>query len=168
MNGQCKVTAANAAFTATADLPRLANEAALARPLLARWRNYVAGLEANAVPTLVFVYSHLDEVEQAILSSSCDGARAAAAAAVERLRRKAADFDLVRKQHARKMAQQFDDGQPSDKGDGRTICKNLVGTGSRLNTLRVCMAPREWAKLHESGQEATREMQDKRRVNAPF
>ena len=53
---------------------------------------------------------------------------------------------------------------PGDK----VICKTLIGTGSRLNTERVCMAKREWDKLHESGQQATTEMQNVPRVNKPF
>lgn len=165
---QCKVSAARATFTATAELPRLVDEHGLARPLLARWRNYVARLEASEMATLVFVYHNLDQVERAVLASSCEGAKAAGAAAVEQLRSKAAAFELERQKYSRRSLSFAEDSGVSDRKADRPICKDLIGTGSRLNSLRVCMAPREWAKLHESGQQATREMQDKPRVNRPF
>jgi len=166
--GRCRVVGVEARFAASADLPRLVNEQKLAPENLARWRRYVASLEASEVTNLVFVYYHLDEVEKAISASSCEDAKAAGMAAVETLKAKAAAFERERELHARKTERAFGDAQAPDAQAANTICKNLVGTASRLDTLRVCMTKREWAKLHASGEQATREMQDKRRTNRPF
>ena len=89
-NGQCRITTAKATFTATADLPRLANERALRPEVLDSWRAYVAGLEAAAAAKLWFIHDHLGDVEKAILASSCEGAQDAGAAAVARLKQQEA------------------------------------------------------------------------------
>ena len=47
---------------------------------------------------------------------------------------------------------------PSD--DAKIVCKTIQPTGSRLGGERICLPKREWRRLHESGKEATREMQD--------
>ena len=44
--------------------------------------------------------------------------------------------------------------------DAKIICRTVVPTGSRIGGERVCLPKREWRRLHESGQQATREMQD--------
>jgi hypothetical protein len=44
--------------------------------------------------------------------------------------------------------------------DARIVCKTITPTGSRLGGERICLPKREWRRLHESGQEATRDMQD--------
>jgi predicted secreted Zn-dependent protease len=166
--GRCNVVDVEARFAASAELPRLIDEQKLQPEILARWRKYVASLEASEVTNLVFVYYHLDEVEKAIRASNCEGARAAGIAAVETLKAKAAAFERERELQARKAERAFGDAQAPDAKAANVICKNLTGTWSRLDTLRVCMTKREWAKLHESGEQATREMQDKRRTNRPF
>lgn len=91
-NGQCKVTTAQATFTATANLPKLANEQALSKSDLADWRRYIAGVEATQAASLWFVHDHVHDVEKAILASSCEGADGAGSAAVEQLRSQAAEF----------------------------------------------------------------------------
>jgi predicted secreted Zn-dependent protease len=90
--GQCKVTSAQATFTATANLPKLANEQALSQQDLATWRRYIAGVEATQAASLWFVYDHIHDVEKAILASSCEGADSAGSAAVQQLRSQAAEF----------------------------------------------------------------------------
>jgi hypothetical protein len=47
---------------------------------------------------------------------------------------------------------------PSD--DAKIVCKTVTPTGSRLGGQRICLPKREWRRLHETGQEATRDMQD--------
>ena len=89
--GQCKVTDAKATFSATVGLPRLVAEKGHSPELLAYWRNYLANIENMQAASLWFVYERVPEVEKAILASSCDGAQAAANAAVQRLRAQAAE-----------------------------------------------------------------------------
>ena len=167
-NAQCKIEDVQVSFAAQADLPRLANEHQLKAPFLKQWHRYVEGLQANELPTLAFVYSQLDAVRDAVLASRCEQAKATAAAAVEGLKAHAAAFELARQKQARRTEQMFADAGLFDTPTAKPICKGLAGTGSRLNRLRVCMLPREWELLHRSGEEATRELQDVRRPNAPF
>lgn len=91
--GQCKVTAAKATFSASVSLPRLVNNKTHTPQLLATWRNYLANIENIQATNLWFVYDHMRDVEKAILASSCAGAQAAGAAAVERLKAQAAEFE---------------------------------------------------------------------------
>ena len=53
-----------------------------------------------------------------------------------------------------------------DTAPEKPVCKAMMATGSRLSTLRVCMMRREWEMLQQSGEAATREMQQKRRLNS--
>ena len=44
--------------------------------------------------------------------------------------------------------------------EAKIVCRTITPTGSRLGGERICLPKREWRRLHESGQEATRDMQD--------
>jgi hypothetical protein len=44
--------------------------------------------------------------------------------------------------------------------DLKIVCKTVTATGSRLGGQRKCLPKKEWRRLHESGQEAAREIQD--------
>ena len=70
-DGQCRVTAARANVTASADLPRLADDTRIDKPTRARWQDYVGLLEQNSIATLAFVYQNLGTVERAMLASDC-------------------------------------------------------------------------------------------------
>jgi predicted secreted Zn-dependent protease len=91
-NGQCKVTGAKATFSATVTLPRLAANPSHTPELLATWRAYIAGVENSHAADLWFVYDRLRTVESAILASTCETAQSAGAAAVERLKAEAAEY----------------------------------------------------------------------------
>ena len=91
-NGQCKIVTAHAAVTATADLPRLLNEAKFPPRDLLSWQDYLANLEVTAAGKFWFVHDHVGDVEKAVLASSCEGAQAAGAAAIDRLKQQAAAF----------------------------------------------------------------------------
>jgi hypothetical protein len=52
--------------------------------------------------------------------------------------------------------------------DEKVVCKTLVGTGSRLNTERICMTRKEWRKLAEGGEEETRRLQDQSSRGGPI
>jgi predicted secreted Zn-dependent protease len=151
-NGQCNVTAARATLTATADLPRLANEQALEGRMVERWRHYAAELEASQMVILVFVYSHLDQVEKAMLASSCNSARGAGTAAVEQLRNKTAAINLEREQRFSVSQWLQATADAPDEGADGVVCKDLAGTGSMRNALRVCMVSREWEILRKIDQ----------------
>ena len=45
--------------------------------------------------------------------------------------------------------------------DSRVICRVMRGTGSRLGSAKVCMPQREWQRMWDNGQEATRNIQDR-------
>jgi predicted secreted Zn-dependent protease len=149
---QCKVTSARAMLTATADLPRLVDEHAMETPMLGRWRHYAAELEASQLVALVFVYSHLDRVEQAMLASTCQGAKAAGTAAVEQLRNRTTALTLEREQRYSLSQWLLTDADVTDAGADKVICKDLAGPASSRNPLHVCMVPREWETLRESGE----------------
>lgn len=91
-NGQCKIVDAHATVTATVDLPRLLNDAKFPPRDLLSWQNFLANLEVTAAGKLWFVQDHAGDIEKAVLASSCEGAQAAGAAAIERLRAQAAAF----------------------------------------------------------------------------
>ena len=45
--------------------------------------------------------------------------------------------------------------------DAKIVCKTVMGTGSRLNTQRLCMPRREWQRMWDNGKETTAGLQDK-------
>jgi predicted secreted Zn-dependent protease len=92
LNGVCKVDSATATFKAVAMMPRLATEQKLKPADQVVWHNYLAMADAAQAATLWFAHDHARDVEQAILASTCDGAQAAGAAAVEKLRTQVAEF----------------------------------------------------------------------------
>lgn len=47
----------------------------------------------------------------------------------------------------------------TNKDDARVICRDLIGTGSRLNTQRVCLPKREWDRMHTESSEGLRKRQ---------
>jgi predicted secreted Zn-dependent protease len=82
---RCTITGVTLKFTATASLPRLVVQEKTPAPVLAAWNGYVAQLEARQAAQLKFAYDRRDEVERAILASSCESWQAAADAALTRL-----------------------------------------------------------------------------------
>ena len=43
--------------------------------------------------------------------------------------------------------------------DAKIICRTLIGTGSRLNTQRVCLPKREWDRMYTENSEGVRKTQ---------
>lgn len=72
-------------FRAEVVMPRLVTVEGVAPPVLAHWQNYVASIEQQQADRLRQPYSRLSEVERAIMASSCEGANAAANAAIARI-----------------------------------------------------------------------------------
>ncbi len=164
-DGQCRVTAARAGLTATADLPRLADDARVANPFRERWQSYVGQLEQNSIATLLFVYQNLGSIEQVMLGSDCEKARSVAAAAIEQLRAQAVLLDEVRERRLARLNESLAEFRPIKRRDEKTVCKILIGTGSRLNSLRTCMAVREWERLAVQAESFTRKIQDSHVIN---
>lgn len=48
----------------------------------------------------------------------------------------------------------------TNKDDSKIICRTLLGTGSRLNSERVCLPKREWQRMWDEGREMTSAAQD--------
>ena len=46
-----------------------------------------------------------------------------------------------------------------NKNDAKIICRDLIGTGSRLNTQRVCLPKREWDRMYTENSEGVRKTQ---------
>jgi hypothetical protein len=49
---------------------------------------------------------------------------------------------------------------PAPPADLKIVCRTLQGTGSRLNSQRVCLPKREWQRMWDNGREATSSLQD--------
>ena len=48
----------------------------------------------------------------------------------------------------------------TNKDDAKIICRTLVGTGSRLDTQRVCLPKREWNRMYTENSEGLRKKQN--------
>ena len=88
-DGKCTVTSVTNNFTATAELPRLANEAALPAAVQTAWRTFYGKLEADAAARLWFVYDRSGGVAEAMKGKSCDGAKAAGLVALNKVKAEA-------------------------------------------------------------------------------
>lgn len=163
--GRCTVSAARASFTGSADLPRLAADSKLDKPGRQRWQNYVDQLQQGSLATLAFVHQNLGLVEQAMLSSGCDDARASGAAAIERLRAHTAKLDAEREKRLAQQNASLSEFRPGGLRAAKNVCRDLNATGSRIRSFRICMPQREWERMFESGEQVTRELQEKNRVD---
>ena len=47
-----------------------------------------------------------------------------------------------------------------NKDDAKIICRTLVGTGSRLDTQRVCLPKREWTRMFTESSEGVAKRQN--------
>lgn len=157
IDGHCTVRDARVEMAANAELPRLVDGAKLTAEERARWTDYVALLEQSSAATLAFVFQNLGQIESAINSSSCDGGRAAAAAAVEVLRTHA---NRVSVEHEKRLAA-LSEFRPAMLADSKLVCRDIKVTGGRLRTVRTCLPAREWERLWKSSSEYTQEIVSK-------
>lgn len=93
-DGKCAVAGAEMKFDAKVVLPRLANREQVPTKVLTEWDSFVARLEAGTASNLWFVHDRIGTIQSAILTSSCEGASAAATAAVDKLQKEEAEFLL--------------------------------------------------------------------------
>lgn len=92
VNKVCSVTGAKAEFAATAELPRLVNEQALAPAQLAAWRAYLSSIEVPAAAGLWFVLDRIPAFEKSFVGKDCATAAAFGGAAIEQLKQDHAAF----------------------------------------------------------------------------
>ena len=80
----CRIVGVTPTFKAEVIMPRLVNVEGVVvpAPVMAEWRRYVASLEQQQAATLHHVHSRLGEVQRAVMASTCEGASAAASAAI--------------------------------------------------------------------------------------
>ena len=93
---KCTVQRATAKLSSTVNLPRLAEAAKAAKPVLATWQAYVAGLEADAAANLWFVHDQLRGAEQAVVGVDCTAMNAAWNAAMNKINLQHAQFAAAR------------------------------------------------------------------------
>lgn len=159
-DGSCKVSGARASFTASAELPRLVDGHRIDKAVLNRWQNYVAQLEEGSLATVAFVQQNLPVIEQAMLASSCDKAKAAGAAAIERMRARTELLDADREKRLRQQNATLSEFRAKPPTPRKTLCRELQSTESRLRTFRICLPQREWDRMNEGGEAFTREIQN--------
>lgn len=159
-DGVCNVSGAKASFTATAELPRLVDGHLIDKPVLNRWQNYVDQLEEGSLATVAFVHQNLRVIEEAMLASGCDKAKAAGAAAIERMRARTELLDADREKRLRQQNATLSEFRPTGFRVQRKICKDIRSTQSRVRTFRICMPQREWERMQDDGEAFTREVQN--------
>lgn len=159
-DGTCKVSGATASFTATADLPRLIDGQRIEKSVLNRWQTYVDQLEEGSLATVAFVHQNLRVIEEAMLASSCDKAKAAGAAAIERMRVHTERLDAEREKQLRQQNATLSEFRSTSLRVQKKLCKDIKPTGSRVRTLRVCMPQREWGRLQDDSETLTKEIQN--------
>lgn len=97
-DGKCVITGITTRFSGNVELPRLADEKAVAPNALANWRNYASGLERAIADNFYFVYDQIPAMEKTVIGQDCakagdvwaDGMTRLKAAAVENGRQAAA------------------------------------------------------------------------------
>ena len=55
----------------------------------------------------------------------------------------------------------------TNKDDAKIVCKTTIGTGSRLNTQRLCMPKREWQRMWDNSKETMATLQDRQSKQMP-
>jgi predicted secreted Zn-dependent protease len=91
--GGCDLAHPTVNYSARIVMPRLANEADVPPGVRARWRAYIAALEAHEAGHVRFPFDHLGEIAAAIRASTCDLANVAARRALARIQRHDVAYD---------------------------------------------------------------------------
>ena len=93
LGGGCDLSRPTIDFRARPLLPRLASERDLTPELRARWRAFLAAVQAHEARHVRYAYDHRRDVVAAIRASDCASAAAAAAAAVRAIAQRDVDYD---------------------------------------------------------------------------
>ena len=109
---KCTVVDAQIKFTPSAELPRLANEAALAPADLAQWRAYLSQIEVPAAASLWFIADRTDAVQKSMIGKECDLGVKTGNDGLAKLR---ADHAAFQQQYAASLAAQAAVAQPKKK-----------------------------------------------------
>jgi predicted secreted Zn-dependent protease len=91
--GGCDLSRPSIDFRAQTLLPRLVSEGDLDPELRARWRAFLAAVDAHEARHVRYAYQHRAHVAAAIQASDCTGAQAAATAAVRAIAQHDFDYD---------------------------------------------------------------------------
>lgn len=92
-DGKCVVTGvAGYDFSATAELPRLANATTVPAAVAADWQAFASQLEKDAAAKLWYVYDRLPQFDQTVLNKPCDQAMKDGGAFLEKLKADAAAY----------------------------------------------------------------------------
>jgi hypothetical protein len=89
---KCTVTEAKAAFTPTAELPRLVNEQALKPDQLALWRAFLSQIEVPAAAGLWFIHDRIPAFEKSLVGIDCAAAAKLTDEGIAKLRADQAEF----------------------------------------------------------------------------
>jgi predicted secreted Zn-dependent protease len=85
----CKVTAATVTFKGEVVLPRLVGAEGVAAPVRAQWQRFVTSIEQQQADTLRRPYQRRNEVQKAVMASTCANAGEAARKAIAEIGRAA-------------------------------------------------------------------------------
>ena len=89
---KCTIEGAEARFNATVRLPRWSNEKDAQKSVRDAWHAYLKQLEDRQAAGLWFVYDRVPQVAEAVRSSDCNHASAAASSAIEKIKAEEAEF----------------------------------------------------------------------------
>jgi predicted secreted Zn-dependent protease len=92
VNGVCTITAVEAPFIATVELPRHANPAQLAPADAAEWQKFTAKIESEVAAKMWFAYDRSRQLEGVIKGKDCDKGIADGTAFINQLKVEAAAF----------------------------------------------------------------------------
>ena len=92
VNGVCTITAVEAPFIATVELPRHAKPAELAAADAAEWQKFTAKIETEVAAKMWFAYDRSLALEAAIKGKDCDKGIADGTAFINQLKADAAAF----------------------------------------------------------------------------
>jgi predicted secreted Zn-dependent protease len=92
-DGTCLLDRVEVTFSATMQMPRLADPAHLPRQVLARWQAYMAALQIHEQGHVRHAWENMESVARAIRASDCANATAAGRAATRALARWDVDYD---------------------------------------------------------------------------
>lgn len=92
-DGKCDLAHLEYSFQIIVILPHLGDQERASPALRQEWRRYMAGLIEHESGHAKHAYAHKEDIENAVKSSSCEGANAAGAAAITELGKFDAEYD---------------------------------------------------------------------------
>lgn len=106
LDGNCELAKASIKFSGTVTMPRLMNEERLDRQLRGRWQRYITGLRNHEAGHLRYPWENADRLLNAIKSSDCANASAAAQKVIAEFSKRDRDYDRATR-HGRTQGATF-------------------------------------------------------------